>query len=70
VHQLKDVGLRVLPPSDLDATGDVAVALLEPFSVAGVHPEHPRLRRLLVGAIGMLDGELRLAFLPLAHGAG
>jgi hypothetical protein len=67
VHQLKDVGLRVLQPSDLDATSDVAVALLEPGGIAGVYPKDPRLRRLAACAIGILDSELRLASLPLAY---
>ena len=61
VYQLEDVRLRILPPSDFDAVGHVAVALLEPSSVTSMHPEHPHLRRPLVGAIGMLDSELRLA---------
>jgi hypothetical protein len=66
VHQLEDVCLRVSPPEDLDPVGDVAEALLEPGRVAGVRPEHPRLGRPLAGAVGMLDGELRLASLLLA----
>jgi hypothetical protein len=70
VHQLEDVRLQVLSPSDLDPVGDAAVALPELIGIAGVHPEHPRLKRLLVGAVGMLDGKLRLAFRPLACSAG
>jgi hypothetical protein len=31
-----------------------------------MHPEHPRLRRPLAHAVGMLDGKLRLSSLLLA----
>jgi hypothetical protein len=58
MHQLKDVCLRILPPKDLDAFGYVAVALLEPRCTAGVHPEHPRLRRSVTRPVRILDGEL------------
>jgi hypothetical protein len=71
VYQLKDVRLRILPPSDFDAVGHVTVpvALPEPSSVTSMHPEHPRLRRPLVGTIGMLDSELRLASQLLVYSA-
>jgi hypothetical protein len=61
VHQLKDVGLRISPPSDLDPVGDVAVALFEPGRVASVYLEHLRLRRQLARAVGILDSKMRLA---------
>lgn len=70
VHQLGDVRLRVLPPGGLDPVGNLAEALLEPRCVAGVHPEHSRLRRLLVRTIGMLDGQLRLSSTLSAVDAG
>lgn len=66
VHQLEDVGSGIQSPGDADAVGNVAVALLEPGGVAGMHPEHPRLRRPLARAVGMLDGELRLASLAVS----
>lgn len=73
VHQLEDIRLWVSPSSNLDLGGDVAVALLEPGGVASIHPEHPRLRRPLACALGMLDGmldgKLRLSSLPLACSA-
>jgi hypothetical protein len=69
VHQLKDIRRRI-SPSDLDPVGNVAKALLEPSGVAGIDPEHPHLARLLACAIGIFDGELRLASLLLARGAG
>jgi hypothetical protein len=61
VHQLKDVRLWVVPASELDAVGDVAEALLEPGSAAGVRPQYPSLWRRIMRAISMLDGKLRLA---------
>ena len=48
--------------------GHVAETLLEAGGVAGMDPEHPGLGRLLMGAIGIFDGELRLASLQSAHG--
>ncbi|KAI1523923.1 hypothetical protein PtrSN001A_011097 [Pyrenophora tritici-repentis] len=69
MHQLENVGLRVSPPKDLDAVGNVAIALLEAGDIAGMHPEHPRLSQLLSRAIGMLNSKLRLASLPLACAA-
>jgi hypothetical protein len=53
-----------------DPVGNVAKALLEPSGVAGVDPEHPHLARLLACAMGIFDGELRLATLLLAGSAG
>ena len=47
---------------------DVVKTLLEPSGVAGMDPEYPGFGRLLTDAIGMLDGELRLASLQSAHG--
>ena len=61
MHQLENVHFRVLPRGDLDAVGYIAIALLEPRYIAGVHPEHPRLVRSLARLVRILDGELRLA---------
>jgi len=57
---LEHIRLRVLPPANLDLVGFLAEALLESGCVAGMRPEHPRLGRLLGGAVAVLDGKLRL----------
>jgi hypothetical protein len=69
VHQLEHIRLRVLAPANLDLVGDLAEALLEARRVAGVRPQHPRIWRLLSGAVAVLDGELRLSALALAVSA-
>lgn len=53
---------------NLNVVCDVVKTLLEPSGVAGMDPEYPGFGRLLTDAIGMLDGELRLASLQSAHG--
>ena len=69
VHQLKDIHLRILAPLKLDVIGNVAEALLVPGWITSMHPQYPRLRRLLVRTIGVLDSKLRLASLLSAFGA-
>src|SRR5689334_21557804 len=60
MNQLKYIRLCVLPTANVDLLCKLPVALLESSCVAGVHPEHPRLSRLLSGAITVLDRQLRL----------
>lgn len=61
VHQFENVCFGFLPPKDLDAVSYLAIALLKPRCIAGVHPEHPRFCRPVARAVGMLNSELRLA---------
>jgi hypothetical protein len=59
--------MRVPSSGDLNVVCDVVEALLKPGGVAGMHPEHPRVGRLFMRAVCMLDGELRFASLLSAH---
>jgi hypothetical protein len=61
VHQPQHVRLRIVPPWKLQPVRDVFVGFLESGPGAGVHPEHKRLRRSIADAVGILEGELRLA---------
>lgn len=70
MHQLEYVGLGVLPPKDLDAVGNVAIALLKPRCVTCIDPENPRLGRLLAGSIRKFDGKLRFTSPQSAIGIG
>jgi len=60
IHELKDIGLGILPTRDLDLVCNLPIALLETDCVARVDPENPCLRRSVSDSVRVFDGKLRL----------
>lgn len=69
MNEPKDVSVWLLAPAHFHYLCDIAKALLQSCRIAGMRPQHPRLRRALGGTIAVLDGQLRLAVIALIMGA-
>jgi hypothetical protein len=55
MHQLEDVGLRILSVGNLDLVGDGTAALFKARGITGVYPKYSGVGRLRVREVGELN---------------
>ena len=60
-NELENVGFRVAPIEDLEASRNISEALLKPRHVASVYPQNPCFGRLFSKLIAIFDGKLRFS---------
>ena len=58
MNEFEDVSLLLLTPAHFHYLCDLAKALLQSRRVAGVRPQHLRVRGALGDAVTVLDGQL------------